>query len=424
MLQKLSPQQIQLMKLLQILLLPFWKRIKEELEANPALEEGDDDYNDVFDLDSDYDSEEKQETEDTADYELDDYLNQYLEDDGDSYLKPERRWLRWRKWQNHTRCRRKYFHDMLNRQLDDGSWLLKLMRWLPDKLFGSIDEDGYLRSWAQCHHRRYYVPVGAWKWAKEDNPRIQFGSKIWSKLGWSSLGGSHSATTQDKMDKSGDHSRPRTLPWKSWLTILKSLTKALSKLKRTYNISDSELQAIWNPQTQSKTRQHGGESSKHQPLYCTRLYHSQPWWWTGTQPQHQKFSWPPHQWTICWNVAWIQRQPERQKKSTRKDKAILFIKQKLILPSGSSMPSNSARIPFTAPCMPSCRFRYDYFLTGDERRVKPMILKDICRDHMARYIYCFKMPIQSLFKPNLVPNAWKTFFLSLCQPPTAMRCLL
>ena len=39
--QKLSPQQIQLMKLLQIPTAILDQRIKEELEANPALEEGD-----------------------------------------------------------------------------------------------------------------------------------------------------------------------------------------------------------------------------------------------------------------------------------------------------------------------------------------------------------------------------------------------
>jgi len=39
-LQKLSPQQIQLMKLLQIPTVALEQRIKEELEANPALEEG------------------------------------------------------------------------------------------------------------------------------------------------------------------------------------------------------------------------------------------------------------------------------------------------------------------------------------------------------------------------------------------------
>jgi RNA polymerase sigma-54 factor len=41
-LQKLSPQQIQLMKLLQLPTIALEQRIKEELETNPALEEGED----------------------------------------------------------------------------------------------------------------------------------------------------------------------------------------------------------------------------------------------------------------------------------------------------------------------------------------------------------------------------------------------
>ncbi|MBK7140373.1 MAG: hypothetical protein IPH74_15745 [Bacteroidetes bacterium] len=49
MLQKLSPQQIQLMKLLQS---PYTasleQRIKEELEVNPALEEGDSEVDDYY----------------------------------------------------------------------------------------------------------------------------------------------------------------------------------------------------------------------------------------------------------------------------------------------------------------------------------------------------------------------------------------
>ena len=40
---KLSPQQIQLMKLIQLPLIELEQRIKEEIEANPALEDTNDD---------------------------------------------------------------------------------------------------------------------------------------------------------------------------------------------------------------------------------------------------------------------------------------------------------------------------------------------------------------------------------------------
>ncbi|MCB0659839.1 MAG: RNA polymerase sigma-54 factor, partial [Saprospiraceae bacterium] len=89
MLQKLSPQQIQLMKLLQIPTANLEERIKEELEANPALDEGDDAEKNVFDLESEgYNSSEGETSGDHNDekeFEFDDYLNEYLEDDPASY---------------------------------------------------------------------------------------------------------------------------------------------------------------------------------------------------------------------------------------------------------------------------------------------------------------------------------------------------
>jgi RNA polymerase sigma-54 factor len=75
-LQKLSPQQIQLMKLLQLPTLLLEQRIKEEIEENPALEEGDDD--DEFD---DFDS---QETDDPVDdIDLEDFEKDFDEPEVD-----------------------------------------------------------------------------------------------------------------------------------------------------------------------------------------------------------------------------------------------------------------------------------------------------------------------------------------------------
>jgi RNA polymerase sigma-54 factor len=48
-LQKLSPQQIQLMKLLQVPTANLEERLKEELEENPALELSEDVHDDQFD---------------------------------------------------------------------------------------------------------------------------------------------------------------------------------------------------------------------------------------------------------------------------------------------------------------------------------------------------------------------------------------
>lgn len=70
-LQKLSPQQIQLMKLLQVPTIELEQRIKEEIEANPALEEGREDEVD------EYDNEEREEGDESPeDFDLSDYMDE------------------------------------------------------------------------------------------------------------------------------------------------------------------------------------------------------------------------------------------------------------------------------------------------------------------------------------------------------------
>ena len=74
-LQKLSPQQIQLMKLLQVPTLELEQRIKEEMEINPALEEGTDKQEDEYGDEHDDVSDSQQEFD----------INDYLDDDVPSY---------------------------------------------------------------------------------------------------------------------------------------------------------------------------------------------------------------------------------------------------------------------------------------------------------------------------------------------------
>lgn len=70
--QRLSPQQIQLMKLLQVPTMELEQRIKQEIEENPALEEGSEKNEDDFDENEDIDQDE---TSDEEDFNIDDYLN-------------------------------------------------------------------------------------------------------------------------------------------------------------------------------------------------------------------------------------------------------------------------------------------------------------------------------------------------------------
>jgi len=78
-LQKLSPQQIQLMKLLQVPTVAIEQRIKEELEVNPALDEG----REEQDQDNDEYNEDEYGEVSEAEQEFD--FNEYMDDDAPSY---------------------------------------------------------------------------------------------------------------------------------------------------------------------------------------------------------------------------------------------------------------------------------------------------------------------------------------------------
>lgn len=83
-LQKLSPQQIQLMKLLQVPTASLEQRIKEELEENPALEEGSPD--DIAEEDNKEQEETENETEDETPQ---DEKEEYSDDDVSEALKEQ-----------------------------------------------------------------------------------------------------------------------------------------------------------------------------------------------------------------------------------------------------------------------------------------------------------------------------------------------
>ncbi len=135
-LQKLSPQQIQLMKLLQVPTIALEQRIKEELEENPALDEGKDE------LDEDeYQDEENESETPEDDFDISDYLQ---DDDTPDYKLSIR---------NHGADTEDNdipigsgttFRDILSRQLGLKK-LTEEQQQLAEHLIGNLDDSGYLR---------------------------------------------------------------------------------------------------------------------------------------------------------------------------------------------------------------------------------------------------------------------------------------
>lgn len=148
-LQKLSPQQIQLMKLLQVPTAILDERIKEEMEENPALEQADEDsHEDEFEKDEFTEpGEEEYKTEGTEDeYEnidISDYVHEGDDDVGDYKMRdenyPEKDDNRVIPHKVETS-----FMEIMLQQLGLLKLSEKQMK-IAEQLVGSLDDDGYLR---------------------------------------------------------------------------------------------------------------------------------------------------------------------------------------------------------------------------------------------------------------------------------------
>jgi len=142
-LQKLSPQQIQMIKLLEVPTLQIEQRIKKELEENPALEEGPDQEEDILNSNEDQDEEQFEETDkDHEEFTLDDYIE---EDEIPEYRLQTNNYSRDDEKKNEIPFSAgSSFHEHLQDQLNLRD-LTEKQKILGEYILGNIDEDGYLR---------------------------------------------------------------------------------------------------------------------------------------------------------------------------------------------------------------------------------------------------------------------------------------
>ena len=132
--QRLSPQQIQLMKLLQVPTMELEQRIKQEIEENPALEEGAEKDEDEFEAEEYDDTDGDEDEFDISDYLDDDadyktQVNNKGKDDDDKVIPL-----------SIDQTFHERLHDQLNLlNLNDKEFLIA------DTIIGNLDESGYLK---------------------------------------------------------------------------------------------------------------------------------------------------------------------------------------------------------------------------------------------------------------------------------------
>lgn len=379
MLQKLSPQQIQLMKLLQIPTATLEERIKEELETNPALEVGDT-YQEVFDIPEDEKKEENQE-EESYDYELDDYLTQYLEDDPASYKTRDENYGEEEQDRSIPVPVEVSFHDNLLRQLGMVTFEKEEEEIIARQVIGSIDEDGYLRREpsAIVDDLMFSQSIEV---RKEDVLRIL---KLIQRFDPPGVGARDlreclMIQLEDKIQKN-ESDRNKTLA----LEILKNnfdefIKKHYPKLKKSYSLSESELKDVIDEILKLNPKPASGLESEGKPnvqyiipdFTITNKDGELELSLNSKNAPDLKIS--EH---FAEMLLGYKENIKTNKASKTEKEAILFIKQKIDSAKWFIDAIKQRQDTLTKTMYAIMRFQYQYFLTGDERRLKPMILKDI-----------------------------------------------
>lgn len=135
-LQKLSPQQIQVIKLLEIPTVQLEQRIKKELEENPVLELRDDEPTEAESFEEDNSTD-----KDGDEFSLEDYMD---EDDIPEYKLSANNYSKDDKQIDVPFSAGTSFHESMHEQLGLAD-LDESKRQLAEYIIGNIDDDGYLR---------------------------------------------------------------------------------------------------------------------------------------------------------------------------------------------------------------------------------------------------------------------------------------
>lgn len=378
-LQRLSPQQIQLMKLLQIPTANLDERIKEELEENPALEVTEEGKEDNFeenhqdeistaDEEDDYDgSEDEYENIDISDYvnDSDDEIADYkLRDDnyGDN---EEQKTIPLRVETT--------LHDLLIDQL--GMLSLDERRFkIAEQIVGSIDDDGYLRRELSSivDDLAFRQNIDA------TEPEIEEIIKLIQQFDPAGVGGRDlQECLMLQLQRQQADGRDVSLAIKVVDKYFDEFTKKhYEKIQRGLNITDDELKDVINLILKLNPRPGGnvGEINKAESYIIPDFFILN----NAGKLELTLNSKNAPDLRISEGYREMLKEYDRgSKKDKRQKEAVLFIKQKIDSAKWFIDMIKQRQNTLLNTMGAIMHYQKEFFLTGDETTLKPMILKDI-----------------------------------------------
>ena len=368
--QKLSPQQIQLMKLIQLSTLEFEQRLSREIEENPALDtvnESQEIDNDNFELNEDSEKQEK------SDDEID--ISEYLSDDdtpdynlkSNNYSEENERAIPYAAGTS--------FNQFLKNQLHSFSFTKEDLE-IAEFILGSLDQFGYLRRDLIDISDDLAFSLGI----NADENKIQ---KILDKIYLLDPAGIGAKNLQECLYLQLKRKKT-TKNISNAVKIIKDLFDEFSKrhfdkIKAKLNISDEDLRESiseiekLNPKPGGAYNENTKMNSSIVPDFTVEVI-------DGNVKLKLNSRNAPDLYVSEEYKNMLSGYSESKEKTKSQKDAVMFIKQKLDSAKWfiEAIKQRNQTLIMTMSAIVD--FQKEYFITGDEKKLKPMILKDIAEE--------------------------------------------
>ncbi|CAI8395301.1 MAG: RNA polymerase sigma-54 factor [Polaribacter sejongensis] len=369
-LQKLSPQQIQLMKLIQLPTQAFEERLKQEIEENPALDTGKEELDAIDDdLSNEYDNLENEKNE-AEDINIDEYLS---DDEIPNYKTQANNYSADDEEKNVPYASGTSFHQSLKNQLNTYHFNDEELA-IAEFLVGSIDDSGYIR-------RNIIDLVDDLAFTANvfttEEKVVSILKKVIHTLDPIGVGARNLKECLIIQLKRKESTKTRTLAIRILETAFDHFVKKhYKKLQEKFTLSEEELKEVnteiskLNPKPGSSYAGNNKIAEQIVPDFSIKLIDGELDLILNARNA------PELRVSREYNNMLKGYQEANVKSKSQKD-AVFFIKQKLDSAKWFIDAIRQRQQTLLVTMDTIMQYQYDYFLTGDERKLKPMILKDI-----------------------------------------------
>ncbi|MBT8375657.1 MAG: RNA polymerase factor sigma-54, partial [Bacteroidia bacterium] len=371
--QKLSPQQIQLMKLIQLPTQAFEQRLKQELEENPALDSGKDakeDSDNEFDEFEDYNDEfEDSESINAEDINVDDYLsddeipdyrtqaNNYSSDDEDRSVP----------YAAGTSFTQHLINQLNTFRLTDEEEEIAYF------LVGSVDESGYIRRTLSDITDDLAFTQNVYT-SEEDIEKVL---QVVHQLDPAGVGARNLQECLSIQLHRKESNENVDLAQKIIDKAFEAFTKKhYKKLLQKFNVSEDQLKGAIEEIEKLNPKPGGSYAGNNKivehivPDFAIKIVDGE------LELTLNGRNAPELHVSREYNNM-LKGYKESKEKSKSQKEAVMFIKQKLDAAKWFIEAVRQRQQTLFVTMSAIMNYQKDYFLSGDERKLRPMILKDI-----------------------------------------------